>query len=222
MITKKIQLYNHIGTRNQPIKYIVIHDTGNTSRGAGAIAHERYFKTTDRKASADFVVDEKNVIQLNNYRKYFTWHCGDGRGKYGITNSNSIGIEMCINQDNDQYMTHQNTIELTRQLMKELNVPLENVVRHYDASRKSCPNSLRSNNWSEWWKFKEKLKVWDNDLKEFEKSPQKIKVIIDDRDYLVDGFFYENKNYLSIAQVCALLDIKISNVGAVPVLASEK
>ena len=41
--------------------------------------------------------------------------------------------------------------------MKELNIPIERVVRHYDASRKSCPNSMSKNNWAEWHLFKQKL-----------------------------------------------------------------
>ena len=34
------------------IKYLVIHDTGNSSRGAGALAHRNYVENNKRKASA--------------------------------------------------------------------------------------------------------------------------------------------------------------------------
>ena len=71
-----------------PIKYIVVHDTGNPSRGANATAHYNYFNGGDRSSSADFFVDDTQVLCVNDYYKYYTWHCGDGRGKYGITNRN--------------------------------------------------------------------------------------------------------------------------------------
>ncbi len=53
------------------------------------------------------------------------WHCGDGKGKYGITNENSIGIEMCINIDGDFSITLDKTIELTAYLMKKYNIPIK-------------------------------------------------------------------------------------------------
>ena len=37
--------------------------------------------------------------------------------------------------------------------MKEYKIPLENVVRHYDASRKVCPESMSKNDWSIWKGF---------------------------------------------------------------------
>lgn len=39
--------------------------------------------------------------------------------------------------------------------MKELDIPAERVIRHYDASRKNCPASMSENNWEKWKKFKE-------------------------------------------------------------------
>ena len=44
-------------------------------------------------------VDDSNIIQTVDYTKNYSWHCGDGEGKYGITNKNSIGIEICVNSD---------------------------------------------------------------------------------------------------------------------------
>lgn len=33
----------------------------------------------------------------------------------------------------------ENTIELTKELMKKYNIPIENVLRHYDVTGKNCP-----------------------------------------------------------------------------------
>lgn len=52
----------------------------------------------NREASADFGVDDLNIVQFNpNPLKYYCWSVGNGKGKYGITNSNSISIEICSN-----------------------------------------------------------------------------------------------------------------------------
>ena len=68
---------------------------------------------------------------------------------------------MCINSDGDFNKTYSNTLKLTKYLMEKYNIPLENVVRHYDASRKICPNIWKENNWEKWNKFKEHLKQED-------------------------------------------------------------
>lgn len=149
--------YNRSSRNGESIKYIVIHDTGNSASGANANAHFNYFNGGDRSSSADFFVDDTQVLCVNDYYKYYTWHCGDGHGKYGITNRNSVGIEICINADGNRDVAITKTISLVKELMKELNIPIERVVRHYDASRKNCPASMNKNNWSEWFEFKKRL-----------------------------------------------------------------
>jgi N-acetylmuramoyl-L-alanine amidase len=153
-MTKRLIKYNY--SPGNDIKYIVIHDTGNKRKGANAYAHYRYFNGGNRRASAHYFIDDKEIIQTvedNNA----SWHCGDGKGKYGITNHNSIGVEICVNEDGDYEKAVDNTIDLVKCLMKKYNIPLDRVVRHYDASRKICPRSMSKNNWERWWIFKRKL-----------------------------------------------------------------
>ena len=166
--------YNRSNRGGTPIKYIVVHDTGNPSRGANATAHYNYFNGGDRSSSADFFVDDTQVLCVNDYYKFYTWHCGDGRGKYGITNRNSVGIEFCINVDSDRDKTLERTAQLVRELMQELNIPIERVVRHYDASRKNCPQSMSGNGWAQWYKFKEKLKGEDLTMAQYEELKNEI------------------------------------------------
>lgn len=164
-IEKKQIAYNKVG-RTTTIKYIVIHDTGNKSKGANADAHFNYFNGGNRNSSADFFVDDKKILQVNDYTRYYTWQVGDGKGKYGVTNANSIGIEICVNADGDYEKAFNNAIELTKYLLKELNIPVERVVRHYDASRKNCPASMSDNNWSKWLVFKKAL-LEDKNMSKF-------------------------------------------------------
>ena len=166
--------YNRSNRGGTPIKYIVVHDTGNPSRGANATAHYNYFNGGDRSSSADFFVDDTQVLCVNDYYKFYTWHCGDGHGKYGITNRNSVGIEFCINVDSDRGKTLERTAQLVRELMQELNIPIDRVVRHYDASRKNCPQSMSGNGWAQWYKFKEKLKGEDLTMAQYEELKNEI------------------------------------------------
>ncbi|SHK49194.1 peptidoglycan recognition protein family protein, partial [Paramaledivibacter caminithermalis] len=129
-VTKKLIKYNY--SLGNDIKYIVIHDTGNKRKGADAFNHYRYFNRKNRRASAHYFVDDKEIIQtVEDFN--VSWHCGDGKGKYGITNHNSIGIEICINEDGDYEKAVDNTIDLVKCLMEKYDIPLDRVVRHYDA-----------------------------------------------------------------------------------------
>lgn len=142
--------YNTTPRKQEPT-YIVIHTTGNPRAGADAEAHYNYWNSGKVGQSADFVVDDKQALQINDYNKNYTWHCGDGGGKYGITNSNSIGIEICINEDGDFDKAVANAIKLVKDL--KLKTGITQVVRHYDASRKICPAEFAANNWAKWYSF---------------------------------------------------------------------
>lgn len=154
---------------NRDIKYIVIHYTaGVTSKKGSAVNTANYFNKETTKASADFIVDDETVVQYNSdIRNQYTWHAGDSK-----MNKQSIGIEICSNNrtgkmtvpnDPNYYFTEEsltNAVELVKKLMKEYNIPIENVIRHYDVTHKLCPGIL---GWTdskapEWNKFKDRLK----------------------------------------------------------------
>jgi N-acetylmuramoyl-L-alanine amidase len=155
-IIKKLIKYNFTPNANTPV-YIVVHDTGNYSVGANAESHYQYFNSADRQSSAHFFVDSTQIIQTVEIKDK-SWSCGDGRNLYGINNSNSIGIEICINSDGNYDLAVANTIELVSYLAIQYKIPLEKIVRHYDASRKNCPQTMNNNgNWSRWINFKQKV-----------------------------------------------------------------
>jgi len=152
--------YNKSVRNLKPI-YIVIHDTG--SPGGTAQNNHDYFGGGDRGASADYFIDSNNIIQIIDTDNYYSWQVGDGHGAYGISNSNSVGIEMCIGSDSmPTDATANNTIDLVKLLMNKYGIGIDNVVRHYDASRKSCPNSFMANNWSKWYEFKVRVQRASN------------------------------------------------------------
>lgn len=132
--------YN-ISRRSTTVKYIVVHYTGSGTSSAGsALANCQYFAGGNRNASANYFVDDATICEYADPSAYYTWHCGDGHGKYGISNSNSIGIEVCRNGNQPYTEAEIDRLAwLVRKLMADFGVPADRVVRHYDASRKACP-----------------------------------------------------------------------------------
>lgn len=205
----KSQINQHINKRQQKISYIVIHDTSNYSAGASAAAHVKYFNTTTRKASADFLIDEVGIYQINDYKRYFTWHCGDGKGKYGIRNGNSVGLEICVNKDGNYQASVNNSIILTAYLMQELGISFDNVVRHYDASRKLCPSSMVADKWAKWHRFKQALQDYLK-LQKFNRSIDFVPISYKGKSQLIATHLDKGFNYVSLRALCGFLGYKVT------------
>lgn len=145
---------------NRLIKYIAIHYTaGSTSRPGTALNTRNVF--LKRNASADFVVDDGTIVQINpDLRNYYCWSVGDsknnatgGGGLFAIANNrNTISIEICSNLKKGANAAYPNTEgwyftkealdnarKLVRYLMAKYNVSKSRVIRHYDVSGKMCP-----------------------------------------------------------------------------------
>lgn len=60
-------------------------------------------------------------------------------------NNNSIGIESCINENTDIYLTWQRTAKLVAYLLYENGLTFKDVVQHHYFSGKNCPQTLREN-----------------------------------------------------------------------------
>lgn len=154
-------IYQHV-TRcaNRPIQYIAIHYTAG-SRSAKGQAMQARNVFLQRSASADFVVDDETIVQVNpDLRNYYCWAVGDARNKwtggarlYGrAVNRNTVSVEICstlrsgttAQQPNHEgWSLSPRAVEqarrLVRHLMQQYGIPRERVIRHYDASGKLCP-----------------------------------------------------------------------------------
>ncbi len=159
-ITKKLIKYNFNEGGNSK-KYIVIHDTGNYKKGAGAMNHYNYFNGDNRGSSAHYFVDDKLILQVVEDDDK-SWHAGvkygDNAPRKEVNNNNAIGIEICVNPDSDYNIAVDKTVWLVNHLMKLHNIPIENVVTHYEACLKQCPSSMSKDNWKSWKEFLTKLK----------------------------------------------------------------
>ena len=131
------------------IKYICIHYTAND--GDLAVNNAKYFRNNVIYASAHYFVDSNSIYQ-SVPDDYVGYSVGDnlkntniGGGKYhGVCgNANSISIELTDDKKNGVIYPSEKTIELAlelvRMLMAKYNIPVENVIRHFDVSGKICP-----------------------------------------------------------------------------------
>ena len=150
---------NYKKGRTGKIKYIVVHYTANN--GDTAKNNVTYYANNrNLSASAHYFVDEKEVGQSVKDADT-AWHCGAKTYKHAsCRNSNSIGVEMCSRKDSkgNYYIkedTMKNASKLIKDLMKQYNIPIENVIRHYDVTGKNCPAPLVNN--SKWKEFKKML-----------------------------------------------------------------
>lgn len=151
--------------QNREIKYLAIHFTAGSTSVAGSARNVRNV-FLQRPASADFAVDDAEVVQFNpDPYNYYCWAVGDklstgsGGGRlYGVArNSNTISIEICSNctprtntalsrSNHDGWSFTEkeldNAVKLTKMLMAKYNIPLDRVVRHYDITGKLCPGVI--------------------------------------------------------------------------------
>lgn len=158
-VKKKILDRNYQNTTITP-KYIIVHDTAGRAKGADADALYRYFNTPGANASSQYGTDDHQIIQMVPDNKR-AWHAGSTNGC--ITNSNTIGIEMCVNTDGDWSKTLENTIVLVKYLMNKYNIPANRVVRHFDASGKTCPEMMIVDRPQDWTYFKKQIGGYDDD-----------------------------------------------------------
>ena len=180
----KLFLSKHITKTNRnSIKYLVIHFTAGASSAPGkSLGMKNTFE--NRESSADFVVDDLNIVQFNpDPYKYYCWAVGNS--KTDIKNSNCISIEICSNIKKGRSLKYANTdgwyftedslnnaLKLAKYLMKKYNIPKDRVVRHWDVNSKNCPGligwnkgyiyddngkKIGQNNENEWLKFKDRL-----------------------------------------------------------------
>lgn len=163
---------NYRPGRMSPIRYLVLHYTaGRNDSAAGNI---RYFRENVVKASAHYFVDDLGWLPSVDEADT-AWSVGTA-GIYkqkhpDCRNENSISIELCCRYAAGQYAfsrkTVRNAARLTRLLMTRYQIPMENVLRHFDVVSKHCPAPWVDDE-SQWLSFRklveEELEMTKQDL----------------------------------------------------------
>lgn len=126
-------------------KWIVIHETGNTSNGSNAKGHSNYLKNlaiaNTTYKSWHYTVDDHEIYHHIPDNEV-TWNAGDG-SREGGGNFAGISMELCINSDGNFEKTMDNAAWLTAKLLKENNLTISAVKQHHDFSGKNCPQTIR-------------------------------------------------------------------------------
>lgn len=146
--------------RGNPVDYVIIHQTGNTNKGADAQAHANIQTNLNpRQASWHESVDDKQAVQ-SFPDDVKCWAAGDG---HGSGNTRGYQIEICINSDGDYEQAVKNGAERARIKLKEHGLGIGRLKQHADFANKNCPEQLRGNHdgisWNDFVKMVEGVKV---------------------------------------------------------------
>lgn len=140
-------------------KGITVHNSLNsaTAHNEAANVFNNNTKKGSKGAAVHYFIDEDSIYQCvpDNFHG---WHSGDGGRGFG--NRNTISIEICRSLDyksNNYARAEVNAAKFIILLMEKYNIPLNQVKRHYDYSKKRCPHRMFESNPRNWEQFKSLL-----------------------------------------------------------------
>ncbi|MGI6011949.1 MAG: N-acetylmuramoyl-L-alanine amidase family protein [Ruminococcus sp.] len=145
--------YSRPGIALEKINGIVIHYTANP--GSSAQANRDYFEglkdehTT--KASSHFVIGLEGEIVQCIPSTEISYASND-------RNDDTLSIECCHPDESGEFTdaTYQSLVELTSWLCERFQIPVDNVIRHYDVTGKDCPKYFVDHE-DAWEQFKEEV-----------------------------------------------------------------
>lgn len=136
------------------VKKIVVHYVGNP--GSTALANRNYFERlsnqTTKYASSHYIIGLEGEIIRCIPDNEVAWHSGELEMNY-----NSLSIENCHTDSAGKFSekTLESLYELLAKLCKDHNLnPMEDIIRHYDVTKKACPKYY-VDNVDEWIRLKE-------------------------------------------------------------------
>jgi N-acetylmuramoyl-L-alanine amidase CwlA len=193
---------------------ITAHSTGNANSTA---QNERDWldnESNTRDASWNYVVAEDVIIQaLPDDAE--TWHCSNSTG-----NKHSLSVEIC--ESGDRKKTLLNATEFIASKLKELNLTVSDLRKHYDWSGKNCPRILIYDDYikdgMDWNWFVNKINEF---MKGDTEMVEKINMIVNGQQKDVDRILVDGTNYIKIRDVADSLGFDISNIGSIPVLTKK-
>lgn len=126
------------------VKFVVIHETGNSAAGADAKAHSDYLLNGgEGTTSWHYTVDDHEIYH-HIPDSEVSWNAGDQRREPG-GNMNGISIELSVNSGGDFEKTFDNGARLTAYLLEAYDLELDDVKQHNDFNGKNCPQTIREN-----------------------------------------------------------------------------
>ncbi|OFC76561.1 MULTISPECIES: peptidoglycan recognition protein family protein [Bacillus cereus group] len=118
-------------------EFITVHNTYNDASAENEIS---YMIGNNNSVSFHVAVDDKEAVQGIAFDRN-AWHAGDGNGN---GNRKSIGVEICysLSGGDRYYKAEDNAVIVIAQLMKQFNIPINNIRTHKSWSGKHCPHRM--------------------------------------------------------------------------------
>lgn len=142
--------YSRPGTATDKIKSVVVHYTANP--GSTAQNNRDYFEnlkdTKNTKVSSNFVVGlDGEIIQCVPTAEMA--YASNSR------NNDSVSIECCHPDESGKFneATYKSMVELVAFLCGKFDLGMDDVIRHYDVTKKNCPKYFVENE-DAWYQFK--------------------------------------------------------------------
>lgn len=140
----------------EKVKGIVVHYTGNP--GTTAAQNRSYFEslkdTKQTKASSHFVIGmEGEIVQCIPSTEMS--YASNNR------NSDTLSIECCHKDETGEFIeeTYDSLVGFVAWLCGEFNIPVDEVIRHYDVTGKECPRYFALNE-DAWEQFKKDVQEY--------------------------------------------------------------
>ena len=178
-----VSKYKLKSPRSMTPKYIIVHNTANDASAANEVA---YMIGNNNQVGYHYAVDDKEIVQgIPDNR--IAWHAGDGNGK---GNATGIGIEICYSKSGGKKFdeAEQLAAKFIAAKMIEHDIPIQNVLRHYDCSGKNCPHRTMANGWE---RFK---KMIEKELR----TVKKIKIVLNGKEIEAEAVEINNQNYIKV------------------------
>lgn len=148
-INREFVSEQNISGKGNACRFIIIHETDNFNRGAGARTHAKSQHDGHFSGQSVHYYSGSDGVYQAAEHPCQCWHIGisyvSNPPVAGASNANAIGIEICVNPDGNYIKARQNAIELVRYLIQATGIPASRVIRHYDAKGKYCPRKMMDN-----------------------------------------------------------------------------
>lgn len=154
---QKPNLQGDIMPDTSHLKYLVIHESDNTSSGATAEVIYNYMANS-KNSNATWIVDDNTVIQGTAMNIKSMAIRNTDFSKSDVSDDNSVNIMMATTPSVDYMKTVANTVYLVREILTEY--PKLELARHADAYterykgnsvQKMCPRIMMSE--TTWWSW---------------------------------------------------------------------
>lgn len=173
--------------KGRKIQFLTIHYTAGTrsDKGVARNVAAMFANVGNRAASADFIVDDGEVVQYNgDIPNRYCYAVGGARyssmstslgGRYYGTckNYNSIAIELCSRKANKKSLlatdtdwsispsVFENGAQLAAFLLKKYGIPFDHMIMHHEVNGKLCPQpwTLNETRLAGWRQFQDRVKA---------------------------------------------------------------